>query len=60
MGVCVLVMFDSKNTIDELFEQSVQSAKTTQIINDGDLVVITAGVPLKTFQEPQISLRYTR
>lgn len=44
-GVCT-VMFENKDTIDELFEQAVQSAKTTNIIDDGDLVVITAGVPL--------------
>ncbi|CAM4374412.1 pyruvate kinase [Saccharibacillus endophyticus] len=33
-------------TTDELFESALQGAKNSGIVQDGDLVVITAGVPL--------------
>ncbi|CAM3404720.1 MULTISPECIES: pyruvate kinase [Saccharibacillus] len=33
-------------TTDELFESAIQGAKNSGIVHEGDLVVITAGVPL--------------
>lgn len=35
-----------KDNADELFDHAVQRAKEEKLIQDGDLVVITAGVPL--------------
>ena len=40
------IMVDEKNNTDELFDHVVSVAKTTGIVQNGDLVVITAGVPL--------------
>ena len=44
-GVIPLVIDEETNT-DELFAKAVAAAKEHGIIKDGDLVVITAGVPL--------------
>lgn len=44
-GVIPLLIEEESNT-DELFEHAVDAAEKTGIISDGDLVVITAGVPL--------------
>jgi len=40
------VITDSCETTDELFDEAVNSARKTGMISDGDIVVITAGVPL--------------
>lgn len=40
------VMIGSKETTDELFDEAVRCAKAAGVISDGDIVVITAGVPL--------------
>lgn len=40
------VMVEEQNTTDKLFDKVVEAAKNTGVIHDGDLVVITAGVPL--------------
>ncbi len=44
-GVTPLVIDEETNT-DELFAKAVAAAKSAGIVEDGDLVVITAGVPL--------------
>lgn len=44
-GVFPMVIGDATST-DKIFELSVESAKEAGHINDGDLVVITAGVPV--------------
>ncbi|MBQ8010724.1 MAG: pyruvate kinase [Oscillospiraceae bacterium] len=44
-GVTPLVIDEETNT-DELFAKAVAAAKAHGIVEDGDLVVITAGVPL--------------
>lgn len=44
-GVLPLMIEEKKNT-DVLFEHSVERAKKAGYVSDGDLVVITAGVPL--------------
>ncbi len=44
-GVHSFVIGDASST-DAIFEQSVQKAKDNGFITDGDLVVITAGVPV--------------
>ncbi len=44
-GVTPLVIDEETNT-DELFAKAVAAAKSAGIVDDGDLVVITAGVPL--------------
>ncbi len=44
-GVFPLVIGEASST-DKIFEISVQKAKEHQFITDGDLVVITAGVPV--------------
>ncbi len=40
------VMMEEKKSTDELFDDSVTVAESTGIVSKGDLVVITAGVPL--------------
>lgn len=40
------VMMAEKTSTDELFDDAVTTSETTGIITKGDLVVITAGVPL--------------
>ncbi|MBR2742537.1 MAG: pyruvate kinase [Clostridia bacterium] len=40
------VRISEKHTTDELFDESVRCVKKEGIISDGDIVVITAGVPL--------------
>ena len=40
------VMAEEKTTTDDLFEQAVEKALETGIVKDGDLTVITAGVPV--------------
>ncbi len=44
-GVTPIVIDEETNT-DALFEKAVAAAKATGIVEEGDLVVITAGVPL--------------
>ncbi|MBC8570818.1 pyruvate kinase [Zongyangia hominis] len=44
-GVLPLLIEEKKNT-DVLFDHSVEQAKKVGYVKDGDLVVITAGVPL--------------
>lgn len=44
-GVYPIISPDS-NTTDELFEHSIASAKEKGFVNDGDLVSITAGIPV--------------
>jgi pyruvate kinase len=44
-GVIPVLVTEQNNT-DELFDHIVGAAKETGIVKDGDLVVITAGVPL--------------
>lgn len=40
------LLIDEKTNTDELFSCAVEAAKTAGYVDDGDLVVITAGVPL--------------
>ncbi|MEG0570701.1 MAG: pyruvate kinase [Oscillospiraceae bacterium] len=40
------IMVDEKSYTDELFEHSVQRAVEHKLLSSGDLVVVTAGVPL--------------
>lgn len=44
-GVTPLLVAEQKDT-DELFEHAVDAAQKAGVVTDGDLVVITAGVPL--------------
>ncbi|MGL4912425.1 MAG: pyruvate kinase [Romboutsia sp.] len=44
-GVYTVKASDSKNT-DEVIENSIEAAKNSNYINNGELVVITAGVPV--------------
>ena len=44
-GVMPLMINEESNT-DELFEHAVDSAVAARLIHDGELVVLTAGVPL--------------
>ncbi len=44
-GVTPIVIPEENNT-DDLFKHSVDAAKEAQYVNDGEVVVITAGVPL--------------
>ncbi len=44
-GVMPLMINEESNT-DELFEHAVDSAVAAKLIHDGELVVLTAGVPL--------------
>ena len=44
-GVIPIYMEEKKST-DELFESSVKAAIDRKLLSDGDLVVITAGIPL--------------
>jgi len=39
-------IIDEKNSTDELFAAAVHEAESHQLVEDGDLVAITAGVPL--------------
>ena len=40
------ILIDEKNNTDELFEHVVSQAQKSNLLNNGDLVVITAGIPL--------------
>lgn len=40
------VLVEVKETSDELFEHAMERAENTGMVNPGDLVVLTAGVPL--------------
>lgn len=40
------IMLEEKNSTDELFEASVETAIERELLQNGDLVVITAGIPL--------------
>ncbi len=40
------VLFEAKQTSDELFEHAIEKALETGIVKCGDLVVLTAGLPL--------------
>ncbi len=42
----VPIMVDEKNNTDELFDHAVDVARKKKFVQSGDLVVITAGVPL--------------
>ncbi len=44
-GVTPLLIAEEKNT-DDLFDHAVEAAVRTKMIQDGELVVLTAGVPL--------------
>lgn len=44
-GVCPLLI-QEKKTADELFDHAVDAAEKAGLVSSGDLVVITAGVPL--------------
>ena len=44
-GVYTVKALDSKNT-DDVIENSIEAAKNSNYINNGELVVITAGVPV--------------
>jgi pyruvate kinase len=39
-------IIDEKNSTDELFAAAVEAAEEHRLVEDGDLVAITAGVPL--------------
>ncbi|NMA79667.1 MAG: pyruvate kinase [Clostridiales bacterium] len=40
------LLIDEKESTDELFDAAVQAAEANKLVDNGDLVVITAGVPL--------------
>ncbi len=40
------IVADTVETTDELIEKSVEMATATQFVNEGDLVVIAAGIPI--------------
>lgn len=40
------IYVEEKKSTDELFEAAVSAARQAGVIKDGDLTVITAGVPL--------------
>jgi pyruvate kinase len=40
------VMVDNMQDIDALFSKAIEAAKDTSIVKEGDLVVLTSGVPL--------------
>ena len=40
------VLVEEKTNTDELFDHAVEMAKKHNLIKEGDLTVITAGVPL--------------
>ncbi len=40
------ILVDEKDNTDELFEHVVSMAQKNKLVNNGDLVVITAGIPL--------------
>ena len=40
------VLFEEKQTSDELFEHAVEKAVEKGIVKSGDLVVLTAGLPM--------------
>lgn len=42
----VPVKMDEKNSTDELFSAAIEAAKEKKILESGDIVVITAGIPL--------------
>ena len=44
-GVTPLVM-EEKNSTDELLESAVDEAVNAGLLSNGDLIVITAGIPL--------------
>ena len=39
-------IIDEKNSTDDLFDAAVEAAESHRLVQDGDLVAITAGVPL--------------
>ncbi|WP_134704679.1 pyruvate kinase [Ammoniphilus sp. YIM 78166] len=43
----VPIQFESADNTDEMMEQAIQSAIQAKIIKQGDLIVITAGVPVR-------------
>ena len=43
----VPIQFESADNTDEMMEQAIQSAIQAKIIKHGDLIVITAGVPVR-------------
>lgn len=42
------MLIDEAQTTDELFDMAVGSVKTSGALNDGDLAVVTSGLPLKS------------
>lgn len=42
----VPVKMDEKNSTDELFSAAIEAAKEKKLLESGDIVVITAGIPL--------------
>lgn len=50
----VPVRAQEKNTTDDLFAHAVDLAKSTGLIKAGDIVVLTAGIPLGKFSETNI------
>ncbi len=44
-GITPIIMHEKDNT-DELFDQAIDIAKSHSLVSDGDLCVITAGIPL--------------
>lgn len=40
------ILSEQSTSTDEMFKQSVEAAKKTGLVHDGDVVVISAGVPL--------------
>jgi pyruvate kinase len=43
-GVCPVIVAPSHNT-DDMLEEAVEGAKRSRLVHDGDVVVLTAGVP---------------
>lgn len=40
------ILMDEKSTTDELFDHATEVARNNQLVEEGDLAVITAGIPL--------------
>ena len=42
------LLIEKKDTADDLFEEATLQAKKAGLVKEGDVVVLTAGVPLGT------------
>ena len=49
------VLVDFKDNTDDLFAHAVERSKEEGLISNGDLVIITAGVPISISERPTFS-----